>query len=96
MIKQYKVVEDHDNIRIDKWLRRNKYLLPQGLIEKLLRSGRIKVNKKKVKSSFKVNKNDKIEIYNLNYNNKFNENKYKPTSQIIKSTEQSIIFNNDD
>ena len=96
MIKQYKVVEDHDSMRIDKWLRSNKYTLPQGLIEKLLRNGRIKVNRKKVKSSFKVKKNDKIEIHNLNFTNQFNENKYKPTIQIIKSTEQSIIFNNDD
>ena len=62
MIKQFIVINDQDNMRIDKWLRKNNYNLPQGLIEKLLRNGKIKVNKKKIKSSYKVRKKDTMKI----------------------------------
>ena len=41
MIKQFIVISDQDNMRIDKWLRKNNYNLPEGLIEKLLRNGKI-------------------------------------------------------
>ena len=43
-------------LRIDKWIKINLIKIPQSLIEKDLRKGRIKVNNKKVKSSYKLNK----------------------------------------
>ena len=36
--------------------------IPQSLIEKSLRSGKIRLNRKKIKSSIKIRTNDKIEI----------------------------------
>ena len=54
-------------LRIDKWIKINLKKIPQSLIEKDLRNGKIKVNKKKVKSSYKLNIKDKIYLYNLNY-----------------------------
>ena len=68
MIKQFIVINDQDNMRIDKWLRKNNYNLPQGLIEKLLRNGKIKVNSKKIKSSHKVREKDLIKIFNVKEN----------------------------
>ena len=47
-------------LRIDKWIKINLKKIPQSLIEKDLRNGKIKVNKKKVKSSYKLNIEDKI------------------------------------
>ena len=47
-------------MRLDRWLRNIIGNMPQSLIEKSLRSGKVKINKKKVKSSFKVKTNDKI------------------------------------
>ena len=41
--------------------------MPQGLIEKSLRSGKIKVNKKKIKSSHKIKSNDKIDFYDFKF-----------------------------
>ena len=38
-------------LRIDKWIKINLIKIPQSLIEKDLRKGRIKVNNRKVKSS---------------------------------------------
>jgi septal ring factor EnvC (AmiA/AmiB activator) len=43
-------------MRIDRWIRQSLGNIPQGLIEKNLRSGKIKLNKKKIKSSHKVKK----------------------------------------
>ena len=54
-------------MRLDRWLRNKIGNLPQSLIEKSLRSGKVKINKKKVKSSFKIKTNDKIDLYNLEF-----------------------------
>ena len=55
MKKSYNVEETFNNMRIDRWLRKNLGELPQSFIEKNLRNGKIKINNKKVKSSYKVN-----------------------------------------
>ena len=64
MIKSYVVDSTCNDMRLDRWLRNKLGKIPQGLIEKNLRLGKIKINKKKVKSSFKVRTNDKIDIFN--------------------------------
>ena len=47
MNKLYIVDASYEGIRIDKWIRNNLGKVPQGLIEKSLRAGKIKLNKKK-------------------------------------------------
>ena len=47
MIKSYNVISDHNDMRIDKWVKKNIGKFPQALIERLLRLGKIKINKKK-------------------------------------------------
>ena len=54
MIKNYVVDSTCNDMRLDRWLRNKLGKIPQGLIEKNLRLGKIKINKKKVKSSLKV------------------------------------------
>ena len=85
-------------MRIDRLLRNNLGKLPQGLIEKNLRNGRIKLNNKKVKSSKKVIYGDKIDLFNFNYEEKIvqKKNKYNPSNEVIKENENLIIENNDD
>ena len=98
MIKSFIVDSTCNNMRIDRWLRNKLGKIPQGLIEKNLRLGKIKINKKKVKSSLKVQTNDKIDIFNF----KFKENIYQkkisfvPSNEVIKSNEELIIDNNED
>jgi len=84
-------------MRIDRWLRHSLGKIPQGLIEKSLRSGKIKLNKKKIKSSYKIKTNDKIELFNFNFDEKILKNKirFNPTKEIIKSNENLIIENNE-
>ena len=83
-------------LRIDKWIKINLKKIPQSLIEKDLRNGKIKVNKKKVKSSYKLNIKDKIYLYNLNYKDfSISKKKFIPKDLIIKETENDIVENND-
>ena len=97
MKKSYIVDSTCNDMRIDRWIRHFIGKVPQGLIEKNLRSGKVKLNKKKIKSSHKVKTNDKIELFNF----KFDENKlqkkikFKPSQEIIKSNENQIIDNNE-
>ena len=49
MNKSYVVDSTLDNMRLDRWLRNKLGKVPQSLIEKSLRSGKIKINKKKVR-----------------------------------------------
>ena len=56
----FSVKEEFINSRLDRWFRKNVCEVPQSLIEKNLRKGRIKVNNKKKKSSYKLQVNDKI------------------------------------
>ena len=87
-----------NNMRIDRLLRNKLGKIPQSLIEKNLRSGKIKLNKKKVKSSLKVKVNDKIELFNFNFKETIIQKKikYDPPKDIIKTNEDLIIDNNDD
>ena len=96
MKKNFTVDKSFDNARIDRWIRHNFKKIPQGLIEKLLRIGKIKVNKRKVKSSYKLKKGDLIECFNLNYKNKIIvKNSYTPNNKIIKYNEETVIHNNE-
>ena len=97
MNKNFIVDSTCNNMRVDRWLRNKIGKIPQGLIEKTLRLGKIKINEKKVKSSFKIKTNDKVEIFNFNFKERINQKKIKfnPSNQVIKSNENLIIDNND-
>ena len=85
-------------MRIDRWIRNNLGNIPQGLIEKSLKNGKIKLNNKKVKSSHKVKTGD-IMIYLILILKKQlvqKTIKFVPSEEIIKENEDLIIDNNDD
>ena len=67
MIRSFIVESTCNNMRVDRWLRNKLGKVPQSLIEKSLRLGKIKINKKKIKSSFKIKTNDKIELFNFDF-----------------------------
>ncbi len=96
MKKSYTVDSTCNDMRIDRWLRFKVGKIPQGLIEKHLRSGKIKINKKKIKSSTKVKTNDIINIFDLDFKEIIIQKKIKfePSKEIIKSNEDQIIDNN--
>ena len=98
MKKTYTVDSTCNDMRIDRWLRHSVGHIPQSLIEKNLRAGKIKLNKKKIKSSHKIKTNDKIDLFNINFKEKIVQKKIKfqPSKEIIKSNENQIIENNND
>jgi len=67
MKKIFSVKYDYVNARLDRWFRRNVCEVPQSLIEKNIRKGKIKVNNKKKESSYKLQENDQIFVYNFNF-----------------------------
>ena len=97
MKKSYTVDSTCNDMRIDRWTRLKIGKIPQGLIEKYLRSGKIKLNKKKIKSSTKVKTNDIIDFFNLDFKETILQKKIKfePSKEIIKSNEDQIIDNNE-
>ena len=98
MKKTINVDYTYVGMRIDRFLRKHFQTIPQSLIEKGLRNGKIKLNKKKIKSSTKLQINDLIEIHNFKIKKKIvnNKVKFKPSDTIIKENEDFIIENNDD
>ena len=70
MKKTFFVNKDFINARLDKWFKINIFDVPQSLIEKNIRKGKIKVNNKKKKSSYKLQIKDEVEIYDLNFSPK--------------------------
>ena len=97
MIKSFIVDKTYACMRIDKYLRFNIGKFPQSLIEKSLRNGKVKVNNKKVKSNFKLNLGDKIDLHNFEFKENLLEKKikFKPSNKIIKENENLIIDNNE-
>ena len=97
MKKSFTVDSTCNDMRIDRWTRLKIGKIPQGLIEKYLRSGKIKINKKKIKSSTKVKTNDIVNFFNLDFKETIVQKKIKfePSKEIIKSNEDQIIDNNE-
>ena len=97
MNKSFIVDSSSIDMRIDRWIKTTIGNVPQSLIEKSLRNGKIKLNKKKVKSSTKLSQSDKIYFYNFQFKeNKKQKQKFEPSNQIIKENEDDVIDNNDD
>ena len=98
MNKSFVVDSTFVDMRLDRFLRNKLGNLPQSLIEKNLRNGKIKCNKKKVKSSFKLKLNDRIVVFNLSFQHRIKNDKVKftPSNTTIKENEDLIIDNNED
>ena len=93
MKKTINVDATYAGMRIDRFLRKHFESIPQSLIERSLRSGKIKLNKKKIKSSAKLQTNDLIELHNLEIKKEIvtKKLKFKPSDTIIKENEDLVI-----
>ena len=98
MKKSYIVVSTCNEMRLDRFVRLKLGKIPQGLIEKFLRSGKIKLNKKKIKSSTKIKTDDVVDVFNISIKDTIVQKKIKfqPNNEIIKTNENLVIENNDD
>ncbi len=98
MSDTYTVQKDYHNTRFDKWFKINVKEIPQSLIEKIIRLNKVKVNKKKIKSSYRIQSGDIVEVYNISMfkiNNRPKVLKYKPTRKEVDFYDDYIIENNE-
>ena len=98
MSKLFTVVEDYHESRLDKWFKQNVINLPHSLIEKNIRQNKKKVNKKKIKSSYRLKVGDIIEVFNISKfkpTNKEIKIKYKPQKKELGKYEDYVIEDNE-
>jgi len=97
MKKLISIDNAYTDMRVDRFLRSYFNSIPQSLIEKYLRNGKIKINKKKIKNSYKLKFKDQVELHNINFKSQPENKKIKfePSRKIIKENEELIIENNE-
>ena len=97
MPKSYIVDDDYQDVRLDKWFKQKIINLPHSLIERIIRQNKIKLNKKKAKSSYRLQTGDLIEVFDISRfkakdsNNKI---KYIPKKKELIKYEDYVIENN--
>jgi len=98
MSQKVTIKKDYHNSRFDRWFKANILDLPQSLIEKILRINKVKINRKKIKTSYRVQLGDIVEIYDIS---KFKVTirpkiiKYKPSRKEVDVYDDYILENND-
>ena len=98
MPKSYTVDDDYNDSRLDKWFKNKVINLPHSLLEKILRQNKIKVNKKKTKSSYRLQTGDLIEIYDISKLkpvDKKEKIKYLPKKKEIGIYDDYVIEDNE-
>jgi 23S rRNA pseudouridine955/2504/2580 synthase len=98
MPQTFTVDNDYHNSRFDRWFKAKVINLPQSLIQKLLRKNKVKVNRKKPKTSDRLQQGDIIEVYDISkfkINEKQTVTKYKPSRKEVDVYDDYIIENNE-
>jgi 23S rRNA pseudouridine955/2504/2580 synthase len=98
MPKSYNVDDDYNESRLDKWFKNKVINLPHSLIERIIRQNKIKVNKKKTKSSYRLQTGDLIEIYDISKFkpvDKKEKIKYLPKKKEIGAYDDYVIEDNE-
>ena len=98
MPKLFTVNNDYHDSRFDKWFKKNVIDIPHSLIEKIIRQNKVKVNNKRTKSSYRVQKGDIIQIFKISKIKPTKENtkiKYKPNKKELGEYGNYIIENNE-
>ena len=76
MPKTFKVDSDYQGARLDRWFKNQVIDIPHSLIEKIIRQNKVKVNKRRTKSSYRLQLGDVVEVYQLT--------KFQPKDKNIK------------
>ena len=98
MRKSFIVDEDFNDSRLDRWFKQKVINLPHSLIEKIIRQNKIKVNKKKIKSSYRLRIGDVVEVFDINKFKPIDNNKkikYLPKKKEIGSYDKHVLEDNE-
>ena len=93
------VNKNFNNVRFDKWFKQQIINLPNSLIQKLVRTRKIRVNNKKIKTSLRLKEGDKVSVFNLSNLKPTNTKKkieYKASNKERKNLDNLIIYDNED
>ena len=99
MAEKHVINAQAHNTRIDRWFINEIKHLPNSLLQRLFRLKKIKVNRKKIKSSYRLKTGDVVEIYNINDYKPTNFKKkinYIPSSKESKNINELVIHENED
>jgi 23S rRNA pseudouridine955/2504/2580 synthase len=92
-VKKIQISENLSGQRLDNFLFTELKGVPKSKIYSIIRKGEIRVNSKRKRPSYKLNKGDEIRIPPIRTTNK--ENHFVP-SKIISLLKESIIYENED
>tara|TARA_Y100000816_G_scaffold285711_1_gene265739 strand:+ start:686 stop:1585 length:900 start_codon:yes stop_codon:yes gene_type:complete len=98
MHKTFIVDQDYQDSRIDKWFKNKVLNLPHSLLEKIIRLNKVKVNRKKIKSSHRLKKGDVVDVYEIHKFKPQIKNKklkYKPKKNELNNYNDYVIENNE-
>ena len=99
MPDKFNVNKSYNKSRFDKWFKEQIINLPNSLIQRLLRKNKIKVNNKRVKSSFRLTEGDEVTVFNLSDYKPTNFKKkiqYLPTLKEKKGFDNFVIYDDND
>jgi len=97
MIEKFKVHKDFHNSRFDRWFKKKIINIPQSLLEKIIRKKKVKVNKKIIKRSYRVQENDTVEVFGLSKiqkNIQIKKKKYIPSSKEKNEYKNFVLEDN--
>ena len=97
MPQTFTVDKEYHNARFDRWFKSKILDLPQSLVEKILRKNKIKINRKKVKTSYRVQQGDIVEVFDISKFKVIKRNKtikYKPSRKEVDVYDDYILENN--
>ena len=98
MPKSFTVDDDFNDSRLDKWFKLKIINLPHSLLEKIIRQNKVKVNKKKTKSSYRLQTGDLVEVYDISKLKPIDKKekiKYLPKKKEIGSYDDYVIEDNE-
>ncbi len=98
MLKTFRVDKDYQDSRFDKWFKNRVIDIPHSLIEKLIRQNKVRVNKKKIKSSHRLKEGDIIDVYSIEKFKPIKKDfilKYKPNKKELDQYDDTILEDNE-
>ncbi len=98
MPDKFIVEKEFHNTRFDRWFKSKVLNIPQSLIEKIIRKNKVKINRKRAKTSYRVQFKDIIIVYGLSKlkeSIKIKKTKYKPSSKDKNEYSNFILEDND-
>ena len=101
LLEEYIVDSNDEGIRVDRWFQRHHPRISNGIIQKLLRTGQVRINGKRIKANNRLLNGDSLRVpplqsYINDLDKKLNIKPISPKElEIAKSMQDQIIYKDD-